>query len=74
MKAVELREMTLEELRGREEELIEEIIQYKIQLAIKRLDNPLSVREARRDLARLKTIINEKLRAGEPASEASSVE
>ena len=60
MKAVELREMTLDELNGMERELEEELTQHRIQLAIRRLDNPLKVRETRRNLARVKTIINEK--------------
>lgn len=60
MKAIELREMTLEELSGLESELEEELTQYRIQLSIRRLDNPIKVRETRRDLARVKTIINEK--------------
>jgi len=65
MKAVELREMTLEELMSREEDLTEELARLRIQLSIKRLDNPLRVREVRRDLARVKTIISEKLAAAE---------
>ncbi len=70
MKAVELREMMLEELESRESELLEELIQYRIQLALKRLDNPLKVRETKRELARVKTIINEKKRDGISVSEA----
>ncbi len=61
MKAVELREMTLEELKAREAELSEELAHLRIQLSIKRLDNPLKVREVRRDLARIKTVIREKM-------------
>jgi large subunit ribosomal protein L29 len=64
MKAVELREMTIEELRAREEDLSEELARIRIQLSIKRLDNPLQVRVTRRELARVKTIINEKVKAG----------
>jgi len=60
MKAVELREMTMDELQAREEELTEELARLRIQLAIKRLDNPLQVRVTRRELARVKTIITEK--------------
>jgi len=63
MKAVELREMTLEELRIRESELAEELARMRIQLSIKRLDNPRQAKTAKRDLARVKTIIDEKLRA-----------
>jgi len=64
MKVTELREMTLEELKAREAELAEELSRMKIQLALKRLDSPLKARVARRDLARIKTIINEKIRTG----------
>ena len=63
MKAVELRELTLDELNSREEELTEELARLRIQLSIKRLDNPLQVRVVRRDLARVKTIIAEKAAA-----------
>ena len=64
MKVTELREMNLDELKAREAELSEELSRMKIQLALKRLDNPLKARVARRDLARIKTIINEKILAG----------
>jgi large subunit ribosomal protein L29 len=56
--------MTIDELRGREEELSEELSRMKIQLALKRLDNPLKARVARRDLARVKTVIKEKIMTG----------
>ncbi len=61
MKSVELREMTLDELKLREEDLGEELARNRIQLSIKRLDNPLQVRNTRRELARVKTVIKEKL-------------
>lgn len=64
MKVTELREMNLDELKVREEELSEELSRLKIQLALKRLDNPLKARIARRDLARIKTVINEKIQTG----------
>ncbi len=69
MKAVELREMTLEELMLREEDLVEELTRSRIQLSIKRLDNPLQVRGTRRELARVKTIITEKIGAVENKKE-----
>ena len=71
MKAVELRDMTLEELMVRESELAEELARMRIQLAIKRLDNPLQVRVTRRELARVKTIIKEKS-LSEPAEREES--
>jgi len=68
MKVTELREMNIDELKVRLEELSEELSRMKIQLALKRLDNPLKARLARRDLARIKTVINEKIRTGETAA------
>ena len=61
MKSVELRELTLDELKLREEDLVEALTRNRIQLSIKRLDNPLQVRNTKRDLARVKTVIKEKL-------------
>ena len=69
MKAVELKELTLDELIGREEDLTDELARLRIQLSIKRLDNPLQVRVVRRDLARVKTIIAEKTAAADGAQE-----
>jgi large subunit ribosomal protein L29 len=65
MKVTELKEMTLEELRSREQQLAEEIAQMRLQLSVKRLDNPLKIRATKRDLARVKTVIGERVRAGE---------
>jgi large subunit ribosomal protein L29 len=65
MKAVDLKEMTLDELKAREIELAEELARLRVQLSIKRLDNPLQVRISKRELARVKTVINEKQRAEE---------
>ena len=70
MKAVEIRELTIEELKLKEEDLVEELTTSKIKLSIKRLDNPLQVRGTRRELARVKTIINEKLAAKQENKEA----
>ena len=70
MKVTELREMNIDELKVREEELSEELSRMKIQLALKRLDNPLKARVARRDLARIKTVINEKILTGETSEKA----
>jgi large subunit ribosomal protein L29 len=65
MKTTELREMTIDELQMREGELSEEVARMRLQLALKRLDNPLKMRVIKRDLARVKTILNERGRKGE---------
>ncbi len=72
MKVTELREMTLAELNTRAAELAEELARMRMQLALKRLDNPLKARTTRRDLARVRTIISEKMRAG--AGEAAAAD
>lgn len=62
-KAHELREMSLTELEGLAKEKAENLLQDRMRLRLRRIDNPLSVRLARRELAVIKTIIAEK-RAG----------
>lgn len=60
MKASDVRELTLEELRQREEDVSEELFNLKFQLATSQLENKMRVRQVRRDLARIKTIMREK--------------
>jgi large subunit ribosomal protein L29 len=62
MKAKELREKTIEELRKLERELRKKIQELKIMKALKKLDKPHLLKFARKDLARVLTVINEKLR------------
>ena len=60
MKAHELRDQSLRELESLEREKAEELMQLKIKLSMRQLDNPLQVRELRREVAVIKTIINQK--------------
>ena len=60
MKASELRELSSEELVQREADLSEELFNLKFQLATGQLENKMRVRLAKRDLARIKTLIKEK--------------
>jgi ribosomal protein L29 len=59
-KAQDLREMSLTELEGLAKEKAENLLQDRMRLRLRRIDNPLSVRTARRELAVIKTIIAEK--------------
>ncbi len=65
MKAHELRDQSLKELESLEREKAEELMQLKIKLSMHQLDNPLVVRELRRDVAVIKTVINQKRAAAE---------
>ncbi len=60
MKVSEIRELTLEELKQREQDVSEELFNLKFQRATAQLENKMRVRQVRRDLARIKTIIKEK--------------
>ena len=60
MKPTEIRELTLSEVLERIENEENFITKQKLNHAISPLDNPLKIRESRRNLARLKTILKEK--------------
>ena len=60
MKPNELREMNLSELKLKENDLIEEIFNLRFQKSMNRLENPMKIKEAKKDIARVKTIIKEK--------------
>ena len=60
MKANHMREMTLEELQVHYDSLIDELINLRIKLKMRQLDNPLRVRHLRREVARAKTVLKEK--------------
>lgn len=59
-KASELRDLPLEELESLLTEKSEELMTARIQLKMRQLDNPLQVREARREIAVINTVITEK--------------
>jgi len=58
-KAVRLREISIEELRQKVRELNEELFHLRFRNSVKQLDNPLKIREVRRDLARIQTVLHE---------------
>lgn len=59
MKAEALREMSADELRGKERELREQMFRLRFQRSTGQLDNALKLRETRRDIARVKTLLRE---------------
>lgn len=60
MKPKEIREMNIEQIKNHLVSKEEELFNLKIRLSTKQLENPMKVREARRQLARLRTILREK--------------
>ena len=57
MKANAVRDLSIDELRTKEKELVEEIFHLKLRRATGQLANPMGRRTARRDLARVKTVL-----------------
>ncbi|RKY37391.1 MAG: 50S ribosomal protein L29 [Candidatus Omnitrophota bacterium] len=62
MKAKELRNLTNEELEQKMEELYKKLFQLRSDIKIGRLEKPHEIKECKRDIARIKTIINERKR------------
>ncbi len=62
-----MREMTVEELRGREIDLRKELFNLRFQAATGEIENPLRMRAVRKDIARLLTVIKDKETEGKNA-------
>jgi large subunit ribosomal protein L29 len=60
MKAEEIRELSMDEIRARLAELEEERFRLRFRGATEALSNPLRLRTIRRDIARLQTVLREK--------------
>jgi large subunit ribosomal protein L29 len=60
----ELRERTESELVAREKELAEQLFALRLQKTTSQLEKPSKFRDARRELARVLTVLREKRQAG----------
>ena len=60
MKSNKLKEMSSPELEKELSELKSELFKLRFSLATNGLDNPLKVKEVRKDIARIKTILRER--------------
>ncbi len=60
MKAAELRELTVDELQGKERELAQQLFTLRLQKSTGQIESPAKVSQARRDLARVLTVLREK--------------
>lgn len=63
MKTTELREKSVDELNARERDLNEQLFKLRFQRATGRIENPNKIREVKREIARIKTLLNERSRA-----------
>jgi len=60
MKIHEIRELGIEELKIKEKSLAEDLFKLRIRHGTGQLDSPANLREAKRDIARVKTVLKEK--------------
>lgn len=60
MKARELRELSIPELKEKLSQLREELFNLRFQKTIHKLENPMRIRQVKRDIARVLTILREK--------------
>jgi large subunit ribosomal protein L29 len=63
MKAKDLQERTIEHLRELEKSLTGDVFQARFKNFTNRLNDTASIRKTRRDLARIKTVLAQRLRA-----------
>ncbi len=55
----ELRNMTADELAEKEKQLVQELFNLRFQFGTGRLENPMQIRKTKRDIARVKTILQQ---------------
>ena len=66
MKANDIRERSDDELRKTLSDLEEQLFKLRFQKSTGQIENPIKIREVRKDIARVLTVINER-QAGESA-------
>jgi large subunit ribosomal protein L29 len=60
LRAATFREMTSDEIRQKLRDMSEELFNLRFRNSMKQLDNPLQIRETRRAMARLKTVLRQR--------------
>ena len=61
MKAKELKNLSVEELTKKLDELKKDLFMLRMQHATNQLDNPMQLNAVKKDIARVKTIVREKV-------------
>jgi large subunit ribosomal protein L29 len=65
MKANEIREKSIQDLSSEESKIREELFKLNLRRGLEQLENPKRIKLLKKDLARILTVKNEKIRAGE---------
>jgi len=72
MRARELRELSIDELRQKEHDLKEELFNLRFQRATGQLENLMRVTHVKRDIAKVKTVLRERM--GKESNEKAGAE
>ncbi len=72
MRAKELRELGMDELRQKEHDLKEELFNLRFQRATGQLENLMRVTHVKRDIAKVKTVLGERM--GKESNEKAGAE
>ncbi len=67
MKARELRNLTSEELEAKERDLTEQLFRLRLQFSTGQAEETKNIKRVKRDIARVKTVLNEKKRTASAA-------
>jgi large subunit ribosomal protein L29 len=65
MKIKDLNDMSPDELRHKQEELVDQLFKLRFQKSLGQLESPMKVKNVRRDIARIKTLLNRRPKATE---------
>lgn len=65
MKIKELNELSPEELKHKQQELVDQLFKLRFQKSLGQLESPMKVKNVRRDIARIKTLLNRRPQATE---------
>jgi len=59
MKLQELKEMSADELQAKEAELKDQLFKLRFQKSLGQLENPMKLKNVKKDIARIKTLLQE---------------
>ena len=65
MKIKEIKEMSTAELTHREAELVDQLFKLRFQKSLGQLESPMKVKNIRKEIARIKTLLNQTPKATE---------
>jgi len=65
MKVSELREVTVDELHKKEQDMRKELFNLRFQQATGEIENPMRIRKLRKDIAKVLTVVTEKAKKAE---------